>query len=291
MTEHLPQSTQVDEGGSEGFRPAPIPDSKAMLEVRGVWKRFPRLEEPVLQDVNFTVPEGGFTTLIGPSGCGKTTLLRIVGGLAGATRGDIFVAGRQSRGPSVDKTMVFQHFNLLPWRTALGNVAYGLELQGVGKKERLERAREHLKLVNLERFADHYPGELSGGMKQRVGIARALVTEPKLLLMDEPFGALDALTREYLQTELQKLCDQMSVTVLFVTHSIDESIYLSDHVIVMGTKPGRIVGQFDVGLPRPRWTYEVRADERFGELRQELWRELERELRGAEESSEIGSTE
>jgi NitT/TauT family transport system ATP-binding protein len=252
-----------------------------MLDVTNVWKRFPRLEAPVLKDVSLKVPQGGFTSLIGPSGCGKTTLLRMVGGLETITRGQVAVDGGPSVGPSRDKTMVFQHFNLFPWRSALSNVAYGLEIQGVPKQERMERARKYLELVGLTGHANHYPGELSGGMQQRVGIARALAVEPKLLLMDEPFGALDALTREHLQTELLKICAEAQVTVLFVTHSIDEAIYLSDHVIVMGTNPGRIVAEFDVDLPRPRWTYSVRAEPRFLELREKLWNELERELRGS----------
>jgi NitT/TauT family transport system ATP-binding protein len=281
-----------EQGGGPGHSRSATRTSTPMLRVEGVWKKFPKLDHPALRDVSFTVPDGGFTSLIGPSGCGKTTLLRIVGGLTDATRGGIYISGKKSEGPSVDKTMVFQHFNLFPWRTTINNVAYGLELQGVPRKVRLEKARRYLQLVNLEKFADHYPGELSGGMQQRVGIARALAVEPKVLLMDEPFGALDALTREYLQTELQKICANMSVTVLFVTHSIDESIYLSDHVIVMCTKPGRIVAEFDVELPRPRWTYDVRAGSEFVELRQRLWTQLERELRGADPSSgTVGSTE
>lgn len=255
---------------------------ESMLAVSGLWKGFPRLDLPVLQDVSFTVPDGGFTTLIGPSGCGKTTLLRIVGGLEPLGQGSITVGGKPSVGPARDKTMVFQHFNLFPWRTALANVAYGPELQGIPEKERNERARHYLELVGLGKFAGHYPAELSGGMQQRVGIARALVVEPKLLLMDEPFGALDALTREYLQTELLTICEQTEVAVLFVTHSIDEAIFLSDHILVMGTRPGRIVREFEVDLPRPRWTYDVRAEPAFIELRAELWSELEAELKGSD---------
>lgn len=266
-----------------------------MLRVERVTKRFPKLEHPALDDVSLSVPTGGFTSLIGPSGCGKTTLLRIVGGLTDPTEGTILVDGKLSSGPSPDKTIVFQHFNLFPWRTTINNVAYGLELQGASKSERHERAMHYLKLVDLEKFANHYPGELSGGMKQRVGIARALAVEPKVLLMDEPFGALDALTREYLQTELQKIAAKMSVTVLFVTHSIDEAIYLSDHVVVMGTRPGRIVKELDIDLARPRWEYDVRTSPAFAEVRRELWTALEKELRGVEASASArsgpGSTE
>ncbi|MPZ51875.1 MAG: ATP-binding cassette domain-containing protein [Acidimicrobiia bacterium] len=250
-----------------------------MLEVTSLGKRFPRLDVPVLRDINLSVPSGGFVTVIGPSGCGKTTLLRIVGGLEGATKGKITVDGEPSLGPARNKTMVFQHFNLFPWRTALSNIVYGLELQGVSEDERTDRARHYLDLMGLNRFADHYPSELSGGMQQRVGIARALVVEPQLLLMDEPFGALDALTRERLQTELQRICAHAEVAVLFVTHSIDEAIYLSDDVLVMGTRPGRIVKSISIELPRPRWTYDVRADPRFAEIRTQLWAELEVELR------------
>jgi len=257
-----------------------------LLVVEGLVKRFPRLDYPVLSDVSFEVPVGGFTTVIGPSGCGKTTLLRIVGGLENPTAGRIIIGGEPSVGPARNKTMVFQHFNLYPWRTAIDNIAYGLELQGVSKEERRSRAREYLSLVGLDGFENHYPGELSGGMQQRVGIARALAVEPELLLMDEPFGALDALTREHLQTELQKICAQASVAILFVTHSIDEAIYLSDDVLVMGTKPGRIVREFAIDLPRPRWTYDARAEPTFAETRAELWSELEQELSDADSNEE-----
>ena len=276
-------AAESDAVGSGKIRSDRVGPPGQALGIEGLSKQFPKLDVPVLHDISLSVPERGFTTLIGPSGCGKTTLLRIVGGLTSATRGDIKVAGIPSMGPSRDKAMVFQHFNLFPWRTALTNVAYGLELQGVPEKERLERAGHFIDLVGLTGFTDHYPAELSGGMQQRVGIARALAVEPKLLLMDEPFGALDALTREHMQTELQKICAQAGVAVLFVTHSIDEAIFLSDHVIVMGTKPGRITAEFDVEFPRPRWTYDVRAESQYSELRSYLWSELEKELTGAGE--------
>ena len=250
------------------------------LRVDSLSHWFPRTPHAVLENVSLDVPQGSFVTLIGPSGCGKTTLLRIVAGLLPASRtGGIYVEGVPMQGPSRDKAMVFQHFHLFPRRTAIANVAYGLELQKVPKHERLERARKFLSLVGLEGFADHYPTELSGGMQQRVGIARALAVEPKILLMDEPFGALDALTREHLQTELQKICEETRVTVLFVTHSIDEAIYLSDRIFVMGTHPGRIVADFTVELPRPRWTYNVRSHPEFAPLRDMLWKQLERELK------------
>jgi NitT/TauT family transport system ATP-binding protein len=262
-----------------------------MLTIRGVEKSFGRGALPVLVDFNLQLREGEFVSLIGPSGCGKTTLLRIVAGLLPATAGEVLVDGRPSRGPSVEKAVVFQHFNLFPWRTAIANAAYGLEIQGVPKKQRLERASDYLRLMGLDGFENHYPSEISGGMRQRVGIARALAIEPKVLLMDEPFGALDALTREYLQGELQKICDARKLTVLFVTHSIDEAIYLSDRIIVMGTRPGRTVAEFPVGLRRPRWEYNIRAEPEFAQLRGEIWSLLQKELAKSSERSGVALTE
>ncbi|HSF23290.1 MAG TPA: ABC transporter ATP-binding protein [Blastocatellia bacterium] len=254
-----------------------------MLEIRRLTKCFAGNDRPILDTFSLEIPKGQFVTLIGPSGCGKTTLLRIVAGLLPADSGEVFVAGQESPNPSREKAVVFQHFNLLPWRTSINNVAYGLELQGVSKAQRLKTAREYLALVGLESFANYYPGELSGGMKQRVGIARALAVEPKLLLMDEPFGALDALTREYLQGELQRICDVRHLTVLFVTHSIDEALYLSDRIIVMGINPGRILKEFPVNLERPRWSYNFRADPLYALIRNEIWSLLESELKGSED--------
>lgn len=265
------------EESAQGQRsPRDLRDGQPMLQVISLTHMFPRSQNPVLEDVSFDVPEGSFVTLIGPSGCGKTTLLRIVAGLLSTSvSGEIRVAGLPMMGPSRDKAMVFQHFHLFPWRTTLANIAYGLELQGVPKGERLERAKRYLGLVGLQGFETHYPSELSGGMQQRVGLARALSVEPKVLLMDEPFGALDALTREYLQTELQKICTETKATVCFVTHSIDEAIYLSDRILVMGASPGRIIAEFDVELPRPRWTYNVRSEVAFSDLRDNLWDQLQ----------------
>jgi len=259
-----------------------------MLKIDSVTHSFPGVAHRVLDNVSLEVPEGGFFSLIGPSGCGKTTLLRIVAGLlAPAGSGEVYVDGVSLIGPSPEKAMVFQHFNLLPWRTALDNVAYGPELQGVPKKERHELARKQLQAVGLEQYVNHYPSQLSGGMQQRVGLARALAVEPKVLLMDEPFGSLDALTREYLQTELQKLCEKSKVTVLFVTHSIDEAIYLSDRILVMGRNPGRIVRELEVELPRPRWSYRARSEPSFAKLRDQLWDQLQNEM--AEGEGQEGS--
>lgn len=262
-----------------------------MLSVRNLSRRFAGSPEPALQDVEFDIEPGEFVTVIGPSGCGKTTLLRIVAGLLRPTTGQVMVAGRESLGPSTDKAIVFQHFNLFPWRTVLANAAYGLEIQGVPKQARNQRATEYLRLLGLGGYENHFPGQLSGGMRQRVGIARALAIKPRVLLMDEPFGALDALNREYLQGELEKICQTGSLTVLFITHSIDEAIYLSDRILVMGTRPGRIVNEFSVSLRRPRWTYDVRRDPEFAELRAQIWAILRREIDSRTDSKSVGMSD
>jgi NitT/TauT family transport system ATP-binding protein len=236
----------------------------------------------VLDDFNLSVREQEFVSLIGPSGCGKTTALRIVAGLLDPTSGTVIVDGKPSIGPSRDKAIVFQHFNLFPWRTAIDNVAYGLEMQGVSKKERYQVAMEYLDLVGLSQSAKQYPAQLSGGMKQRVGMARALSINPKLLLADEPFGALDALTREYLQGQLARICEERRLTTLFVTHSIDEAIYLSDRVVVMGVRPGRIIAEFEIKMPKPRGDYNFRAEPEYAQVRQEIWGLLEQQIARSE---------
>ena len=253
-----------------------------MLRIEHLEKAFRAGAEPVVQDFELDVRPGEFITLIGPSGCGKTTVLRIVAGLLSQTAGRVLVDGRESHGPSRDKAIVFQHFNLFPWRTALANVAYGLEIQGVSKSERMRAAHEYLSLVGLETHADHYPGQMSGGQRQRVGIARALAINPKLLLMDEPFGALDALTREHLQGQLARICQEKQLTCLFVTHSIDEAIYLSDRIVVMGVRPGRIIAEFPVTLPKPRADYNFRAEPEYAQVRADIWSLLEKQLARAE---------
>ena len=258
-------------------------DRPTLLEARGVAKSFPRVEHPVLNGVDVTVGKGEFVSLIGPSGCGKTTLLRIVAGLTEADGGEVRVDGKPSNGPTREKALVFQQFNLFPWRSAVANAAYGLELQGTSKNEARAKAMEYLAMLGLERFANHYPAEMSGGMQQRVGIARALVLEPRLLLMDEPFGALDALTRERLQTELLTICDSRDLTVLFVTHSIDEAIFLSDRILTMGVAPGRIVREFTVDLPRPRTDYDEHSNPEYARIRTEAW-----DVRAAEMARQRG---
>ncbi len=244
-----------------------------MLEVRNLSKVFFEQNDPrkpglvALYNVSLSVRKNEFVSLLGPSGCGKTTLIRIIAGLLPPDRGEVLVKGTPATGPGRDRCMVFQHFGLLPWRTVLGNVEFGLEIEGVPRDERREVARRYLELVGLTGFENYYPHQLSGGMQQRVGIARALSKEPDILLMDEPFAAVDAQTREQLQEELLKIWAKTDTTVIFVTHSIDESVYLSDRVMVMQGRPGRIRDEVAVDLPRPRWEGDVKADPRFARLR------------------------
>lgn len=206
-----------------------------------------------VDNVSFDVAEGEFVTILGPSGCGKSTLLLAVDGLIHPAAGEIRVGGAPVTEPGSDRAMVFQEFGLLPWRTVIGNVTFGLEVSKQGGPEARQRANELIRLVGLAGFENYHPHELSGGMRQRVGLARALAVRPDVLLMDEPFGALDAQTRELMARELLKTWSQEQKTVLFVTHSIDEAVYLADRVIVMGNDPtGCIRETIDIGLPRPR---------------------------------------
>jgi NitT/TauT family transport system ATP-binding protein len=209
-----------------------------------------------IQDISLDVPEGQFVSILGPSGCGKSTLLYMVGGFEPVTAGQIQVNGKVVQGPGPDRGPVFQEYALFPWKTVLGNVAYGLREQGVSRREAEARAMAWLEKVKLKDYAHFYPRELSGGMRQRAAIARTLAYEPKILLMDEPFGALDAHTRLTLQAELLSLWEQLHNTVLFVTHSVDEAVYLSDRVVVLTGTPGRVREIVSIELPRPR----VRAE-------------------------------
>ena len=197
-------------------------------------------EVPALEGINLTVEDGEFLCILGPSGCGKTTLLRIIAGLDTPTTGSVEVDGEALDGPSRRIAMIFQEYSLFPWRTVLGNVAFGLEVQGKDREERLAAAREYLDLVGLASFEKNLPYELSGGMRQRVAVARALAIEPAALLMDEPFGALDAQTRNLMQTELQEIWEKTRKTILFVTHSVDEAVFLADRIVVLTERPGRI---------------------------------------------------
>lgn len=231
----------------------------------------------VLDDFNLQVREGEFLSILGPSGCGKSTFLNILAGLTHKTGGQLDIDGQPLQGINRSQGVVFQGYALLPWRNVLDNIAVGLEIRGVGKRERLERAREYLSLVGLDGFAARYPHELSGGMRQRVAIARSLAYQPDVLLMDEPFAALDAQTRENLQDELLRIWESHKKTIVFITHSLDEAIFLSDRVAVMTQRPGRIKEIFDVDLPRPR-APGLRNTHAFVELRQRAWEALRDEV-------------
>jgi NitT/TauT family transport system ATP-binding protein len=225
-----------------------------IIEIQNVGKIFGRGDQQVvaLKDVNLDIHDGEFTVLIGPSGCGKSTLLYLMGGFEKPTAGKILLDGTVINKPGPDRGFVFQDYALFPWKTVLGNVMFGLVNNGWNKREARQVALEYIKLVNLDRFEHAYPHTLSGGMKQRVGIARALAYDPKVLLMDEPFGALDAQTRKYMQQELVRVWEKTSKTVVFVTHSVIEAVFLADRIIVMTARPGTVKGCVEVNLARPR---------------------------------------
>lgn len=223
-----------------------------------------------LKDVNLSIRDKSFVSLLGPSGCGKTTILRIVNGLIKPDSGKVLISGTEPR-PGPNMGFVFQSFRLIPWSTIRGNIEFALVESIQDKAERRERADRYIELVGLSRFANAYPSELSGGMRQRVALARALAGEPDILLMDEPFASIDAQTRELMQLELMRLWSARQSVALFVTHSVDEAILLADQVVLMGPRPGRILEVIDVGLERPRWKYDIRAEKRFIELRAYLW--------------------
>jgi NitT/TauT family transport system ATP-binding protein len=250
--------------------------SDAILQVVGVEKSFVRKARGkaqtlrVLDGVSFDAAAGSFITIIGPSGCGKTTLLNAIAGLTDYDGGTIRLDGAEIKGPGLDRSVVFQHASLLPWRTVARNVAYGLELRReLGKAEIKERVAYAIALVGLAGFEDHYPHEISGGMQQRANLARALAADPKLILMDEPFGALDALTKETLQGELSTLVERTAQTIVFITHDIQEAAYLGDRVLVMVANPGRFVADITVPFGRPR-SRDVTETPEFARLVHEL---------------------
>jgi len=255
-----------------------------MVEIQGVSKSFQKIlkdgttEVKALADVHLSIRENEFISIIGPSGCGKTTLLKIIDGLIPHDSGKILIGGKQVTAPGPDRAVVFQTFALLPWRTVLANVEFSLELRRVAKEERTSIARDYLKRVGLEDFELHYPHELSGGMQQRAGLARALAVNPLILLMDEPFGSVDAQTRQLLQEELLQLWQREQKTVIFITHSMDEAVYLSDRVVVMTPRPGRVAEILDVPLARPRIADDVRRDPKFVDLTNYIWDSLKKAM-------------
>ena len=231
-----------------------------------------------VEGVDLTVDDGEFVAIVGPSGCGKTTFLNAVDGLIPIADGSLTLDGREITAPGRDRAMVFQQPGLLPWRTVLGNVIFGVEAQGsMTKQEALDRARQQLELVGLTGFEDAYPLELSGGMQQRVNLARALLTDPEMLLLDEPFAALDAQTREMMQLELLKIWNKSRKTALFITHDIKEAIYLADRVIVFTKRPGRVKASIPIDIPRPR-DLRVKRDPRFVEYEDRVWDLIQEEL-------------
>jgi len=260
------------------------------LVIDDVLMRFQTPEGPIVavDHMSFTVKPGEFVSIIGPSGCGKSTLFNIVGGLVGGYEGNVTVAGERVSGPHPAIGMVFQEESTFPWRTVLDNVAFPLEIQGVPKAERFERARHFIAMVGLNGFERRYPAELSGGMRQRVSIARTLAFQPKILLMDEPFGALDEQTRLLLGDKVLQIQQELKQTTVLITHSITEAVQLSDRVVVMTYRPGRVKRIIAIDLPRPR-SSEVVSSEAFGRYVAEIWGDLREEASRGMHDSEAQS--
>jgi len=247
--------------------------------VRDLHKRYRSRDGEVaaLAGVDLEVAEGEFVTIVGPSGCGKSTLLYILGGFIGADSGTVAVDGEPVAGPGVDRGVVFQEYALFPWLTVAQNIRYGLEMTGVPRAERSPIVERLIATIGLEGFEHRFPRELSGGMKQRVAIARTLAYDPKILLLDEPFGALDALTRETMQDELLRLWQATRKTVVMVTHDVNEAVYLSERVLVMSQRPGRIVQQFPIAIERSGEREQTILTERFNAVRNEVWLAVRRQ--------------
>lgn len=266
-------STALDDSGSAiKIRARDVRMDFAIADERGRKQQI-----AALQDFNLDIREGEFFTLLGPSGCGKSTFLNVLAGLARKTGGSISIDGQPASGINREQGVVFQGYALFPWRTVLENIEVGLEIRKTPRRERRETAEQFLHLVGLGGFGQRYPHELSGGMRQRVAIARSLAYSPSLLLMDEPFAALDAQTREILQSELLRIWEQHKTTIVFITHSLDEAIYLSDRIAVMTHRPGRIKSVLDIALPRPR-PAEIRHAPAFVQLREQAWDVLRDEV-------------
>ncbi len=250
-----------------------------LLEVERLSKSYRQLggeSTPAVHEISFQVDKEEFVSFVGPSGCGKSTLLMCIAGLIPPSSGTVKVKGMEVNGPPPNLVLVFQEYNksLFAWRSVLGNVLFGLEVKGDSSREAQGRARHLISLVGLEGFERHYPWELSGGMQQRVAIARALAYDPEVLLMDEPFGSVDALTRLELEDSLLRLWKELKTTILFVTHDIEESIYLSDKICVLGRRPSRVLLRMDIHLDRPRNQLSTRSDPKFVELRNEIYRQI-----------------
>ncbi|MDP4183274.1 MAG: ABC transporter ATP-binding protein [Bacillota bacterium] len=252
---------------------------KGKIEIKGISRIYnirrnngqEKSEFLAIQNVNLTIEKGEFISIVGPSGCGKSTLLDIIAGLAKPNEGEIYIDNKLITGPALDRGIVLQGYALFPWRTVRQNVEFGLEIKGVPKSQRKNISQEFIELVGLKDFEDRYPYELSGGMKQRVAIARALAYDPEVLLMDEPFAAVDAQTRETLQDELLRIWEETHKTVIFVTHSIEEAVLLADRVAVMSVNPGTIQEVININLPRPRRAGDVRTSADFAWTTHKVW--------------------
>jgi NitT/TauT family transport system ATP-binding protein len=257
--------------------------SSPRLAIRGISKTFTRGTKPpveALRNIDLAIGEGEFVAIVGASGSGKSTLLRIIDGLLAPSAGQIAVDGSPVTRPGRDRAMVFQQDALLPWKTVIDNVAYGLTLAGVARASAHATAQRFIDVAGLAGFEQHYPHQLSGGMRQRVNVARALAVDPKILLLDEPFAALDAQTREIMQTELSSIWQQTRKTVVLITHQIDEAVFLADRVIVFSARPGQVRGEIPVNLPRPR-ALELKRDPAFVALVDEIWKMIEAEVRAS----------
>jgi NitT/TauT family transport system ATP-binding protein len=257
--------------------PLPVPQPKESIALNGVFRSYANSRgsfTPALQNIDLEIEQGEFICIVGPSGCGKSTLLHLIAGLDRPTSGEITVDGAPVQGPGTDRILLFQELGLFPWLTVRKNVEFGMKMAGVSKDKRRERAQKFLRMVHLSHFEDHYIHQLSGGMKQRVALARSLALHPKILLMDEPFAALDAQTRDMLHDELERLWKETAPTIVFVTHNVREAVRLGDRVLLMSFRPGRIKSQFQVKLERPRHVEDsdvaYLSKEILGQLREEI---------------------
>ena len=270
---------------SKAGRPAvaPISGGPPFIQARGLSVEYDRTREKgrlvALKDFNLEVHAGEFITIVGPSGCGKSTFLNVLGGLHRPSAGEVLIDGKAVTGPGPDRAMVFQDYGLLPWRTVEKNVEFGLEMRGQLTEASRAQVRRYISMVGLEGFEQSYPRELSGGMRQRVGLARALAIEPRILMMDEPFAAVDLITRELMQEELARIITATQQTVIFITHSVDEAIHLGDRLVVISGRPGRVKAIHTVNLPRPRERTHLRSNPEYVRLRERVWEELAVEVR------------
>jgi NitT/TauT family transport system ATP-binding protein len=251
--------------------------NSSIIEIKGLKKTYAGGVE-ALANIDLKIPQGELTTLLGPSGCGKTTLLKIIAGLLDQTEGEVLIKGERIKGPGPERAFVFQDFALMPWATVIRNVAFGLELRGVSKKERYEIARRYIDEVGLTGFDKAYPHELSGGMRQRVGLARALAVDAEILLMDEPFASVDEQTRRKFQEDLLNLLKIEKKTVVFVTHSIEEAVYVSDQVVLLSPRPSKVMRIVDTRLDGEENVEDIRRDRKYLDVVEDLWQILKQYL-------------